>query len=73
MSTVAEIMRAELSAMEAIVAALDPLDEHQRRRVLNWARDRYVDTPFAKDLLETLKKQPPPPPPAGVPQRRYPG
>jgi len=36
---------AEISAMQAIASALEPLDVPTRRRAVKWAMDRFVNFP----------------------------
>lgn len=43
----------EVTAMAAVVAALDPLDEATRHRVIGWAQQRYED-PWPR-AVEALK------------------
>lgn len=40
--TVRETSEGERAAYDRVLAALDPLDDPARTRVLRWARDRYA-------------------------------
>jgi hypothetical protein len=43
--SVAPVVGAEIAALRAIAAALDPLTEDECRRILGWAFERFVDDP----------------------------
>ncbi len=42
----------EFTAMEQVATAVGDLDHEARRRVLNWALDRYVDSPGLQSSTE---------------------
>jgi hypothetical protein len=50
----------EMLAIKAVAAALEPLDEEARGRVLEWAKDRFVEAPLRTikgSTFEAMKAQ----------------